>query len=214
MKPKALIVEDDDRIIETIGDVLFSLGHEYDWATNQHDARQMLRERPYDYVLLDLQIPAKPNRGGADKEFGGNLLCEIQEIKGRGKLPVVVMTAFSADCLDMTTELHANGATEFISKPFSTNGRTLAGVIRKVLAGRMLPPTSGNAAQKSAVPFAGGQMAFFPRHVELLGVKIISDRVTGQCMAVLDQLRRKDGRAGSCGCRPKRWPSRFRPPAA
>jgi len=85
MKPKALIVEDDDRIIGSIEDTLFSIGHEHDWATNQHDAQQMLQDGEYSYVLLDLQIPAKPNRGGADKEFGCNLLREIQHIKGRGR---------------------------------------------------------------------------------------------------------------------------------
>ena len=62
MKPKALVVEDDHRIIESIEDTLFSIGHEHDWATNQQDARRLLKEGEYDYVLLDLQIPAKPNR--------------------------------------------------------------------------------------------------------------------------------------------------------
>ena len=77
-----MVVEDDDRIIDTIEDTLFSIGHDHDRATNQYDAQQMLRECEYSYVLLDLQIPAKPNRGGADKEFGCNLLKNIQRIKG------------------------------------------------------------------------------------------------------------------------------------
>ena len=47
---------------------------------------------------------------------------------------VIVMTAYSSDCLDLTTELHAHGASEFIAKPFSNKGRTLASVIRKVLS--------------------------------------------------------------------------------
>lgn len=162
MKPKALIVEDDDRIIGSIEDTLFSIGHEHDWATNQHDAQQMLQDGDYSYVLLDLQIPAKPNRGGADKEFGCNLLKDIQQIKGRGRMPVIVMTAYSADCLDLTTELHAHGASESIAEPFSNKGRTLASVIRKALADQ--PAKVANAPEEtpSSLPslFAGGEMVF------------------------------------------------------
>ncbi len=196
--PKALIVEDDDRVIGSIEDTLFSIGHDHDWATNQHDARRMLTKNDYDYVLLDLEIPAKPNRGGADKEFGCNLLRDIQQIKGRRRTPVVVMTANSSDCLDLTTELYANGASEFIAKPFSNKGRTLANVIRKVLASPAPPPWAATRAsdtpQSAATCFAGGEMAFYPNRVTLLGITIISDRGTGQCMAVLEQLRRQDGR--------------------
>lgn len=196
MNPKALVVEDDDRIIESIEDTLFSIGHEHDWATNQHDARLRLKESEYDYVLLDLQIPAKPNRGGADKEFGCNLLRDIQRIKGRCRTPVIVMTAYSSDCLDLTTELHANGASEFIAKPFSNKGRTLASVIRKVLAERTprMSPPPGDTPPATAGSFAGGDLTFHPGHIELLGVRIISDRGTGQCMSILNLLRQKDGR--------------------
>ena len=196
VKLKALIVEDDDRIMGPIEDTLFSIGHEHDWATNQHDAQQMLRQCEYDYVLLDLQIPAKPNRGGADREFGCNLLRDIQRIKGRCRTPVIVMTAYSSDCLDLTTELHANGASEFIAKPFSNKGRTLASVIRKVLDDHTpkVPPPPNDPSQATPSPFAGGELTCYSSHVDLTGVTIISDRGTGQCMAVLDQLRQKDGR--------------------
>lgn len=46
MKPKALIVEDDDRIIDTIEDTLFSIGHEHDRVTNQYDAQELLKSSP------------------------------------------------------------------------------------------------------------------------------------------------------------------------
>jgi len=175
MKPRALVVEDDDRIVDSIEDALFSIGHDHEWVTNQHDAQQLLREGDYSYVLLDLQIPAKPNRGGANKEFGVNLLGDIQRIKGPSQLPVIVMTAYSADCLDLSTELFAGGASDFIAKPFLNEGRTLAKVIRKVLADheRHAPPDPPPGGR----PFAGGELTFFVDHVELCGVKIITDLV-------------------------------------
>lgn len=89
--------------------------------TNQHDAQEKLRDTEYTCVLLDLQILAKPNRGGADKEFGCNLLKNFQQIKGPGRIPVIVMTGYSADCFDLSTELSRNGAGDFIFKPFSNS---------------------------------------------------------------------------------------------
>ena len=40
MSVKALVVEDDHRMFEEVEDLLYSLGHEYIWATNLHDARK------------------------------------------------------------------------------------------------------------------------------------------------------------------------------
>jgi len=195
MKPKALIVEDDDRIIGSIEDTLFSIGHEHDWATNQHDAQQMLQDSDYSYVLLDLQIPAKPNRGGADKEFGCNLLRDIQHIKGRGRTPVIVMTAYSADCLDLSTELYANGASEFIAKPFSNKGRTLASVIRKVLDKQEPPlPTQPPPIDKpppTQIPFAGGELVFHADRITLCDVTVLVNSRAKQMRKILDELRRR-----------------------
>lgn len=192
MRPKALIVEDDDRIIESIEDTLFSIGHEHVWTTNQQDAREMLSQADYDYVLLDLQIPAKPNRGGAAREFGCNLLHDIQRIKGRGQIPVIVMTAYGADCLDLTTELYANGASEFIAKPFPSKGRTLASVIRQVLNHHTAPTALPVPKVGKPSSFHGGELVFYTNRAELLGVTIISDQGTGQSMAILKQLRQRD----------------------
>jgi hypothetical protein len=147
-------------------------------------------------LLLDLQIPAKPGRAGADIQFGRNLLCDIQRIKGPGRLPVIIMTGFAADCLDMTTELHANGANEFIAKPFPSKGRTLASVVEKVLSRRSVPDaieTEKSSAEPSTPKrFSGGELVFHPSRVELLGVTIIQHKGFGQGLAILKELRRKD----------------------
>lgn len=193
MKPKALVVEDDDRIIDSIEDALFSIGHDHEWATNQHDAQQMLKAADYSYVLLDLQIPAKPNRGGADKEFGVNLLADIQHIKGPHRLPVIVMTAHSADCLDLTTELFAGGASDFIAKPFSDKGRTLTKVIRKVLSDQeRKAPAAGGDILPVDKPFAGGELIFYADRIELCGVPIVTDARGGLLRNILDELKKRN----------------------
>ncbi|MFO0915205.1 MAG: response regulator [Pirellulales bacterium] len=198
MKPKALIVEDDERIMESIEDTLVSMDHEHDWVTNQHDARLRLRSSDCDYVLLNLEIPAKASRGEAHTEFGYNLLRDIARIKGKGTVPVIVMTANGWDGLNLAADLYANGASEFIAKPFPSKGRTLASVIRKVLESNTRTAASKIfAPQKSAfrdTAFRGGELVMHPTRADLAGVTIISDRGTGHCMAVLRQLCRIDSR--------------------
>lgn len=116
----------DPQVMDTIEDTLFSMGHEHLWVTNQQDARDALGRDHFHYVLLDLQIPAKPNRGGASKEFGINLLREISEHVATPRTPVIIMTAYISECLDMSTRLLSFGASEFYRQAVRQQG-TLAG---------------------------------------------------------------------------------------
>ena len=141
-KLRALVVEDDERVMPSIEDALFSLGHTHDWVTNQADAQTRLEGRVYQYVLLDLQIPARAGRGGASTEFGLNLLRGIRETQGPSAPPVIIMTAHGNACVDLTRSLMENGAREFIAKPFPERGRTLASVVRGVL-GEGAPAADG-----------------------------------------------------------------------
>ncbi len=190
-KHKALVVEDDPLVIDTLDAILFSIGHKYDWVTNQQDAQEKLKGN-YSYVLLDLQIPAKPNRGGADKEFGIHLLEHMQKVKGSRGLPVIMMTANHAACLDLASALTAKGVWDFVAKPFENKGRTLAQVIREVLAKKekAVKETAPQAAQEKC--FAGGELTLQVDRAELCGVKIITATKTGQTMLVLRQLSGKD----------------------
>ena len=192
MTTSALIVEDDPQVMETIEDTLCSFGHEHVWVTNQFDAREALRSQDFQYVLLDLQIPAKPKRGGASKEFGVNLLREIRHHRAADQLPVVIMTAYSADCLDLTTELIDNGASDFIAKPFHDKQRPLAKVIRKVLRSPRSRRTADHQQKPAEVqPFSGGEMVFHPTRVELCGVKICGDTKNGRIRKILDELSQR-----------------------
>lgn len=132
---RALVVEDDERVMPSVEDVLFSLGHEHEWVTNQADAQERFAATPFDYVLLDLQIPAKGGRGGASTDCGVNLLRWMRQQRNGGCPPVIIMTGQTGACVDLTRELTENGAREFIAKPFPDRGRTLASIVRKVLEG-------------------------------------------------------------------------------
>jgi DNA-binding response OmpR family regulator len=199
MTTKALVVEDNPQIIDAIDGPLASLRHEYRWVTNQADAFQALESEDFAYVLLDLEIPPRPGRGGGTKEYGENVLHEIQRLKGQGCVPVIIMSSHVAYALNRAVELREWGATEFIAKPFPTEGRTLASVIRKVLQDRSKP--NGSAPPGKSKPhagelnaFSGGELVFFEDRVELLGVKIITDRGAGTSLLVLRELSCRNGR--------------------
>lgn len=172
---KILVVEDDHKIkTEVIDEVLASLSYKNDWATNQQQAVEFLQNNGYDLVLLDLQIPARPGSSLANSEFGKHLLRQIREIKGHGNVPVVIMTGHHQDGLDMAADLVGMGVIDFISKPFPSKGRTLASVIEKTLqkyqkSKELQPPQPEGT-------FTGGEMVFYPNHIELCGLKILGSK--------------------------------------
>jgi CheY-like chemotaxis protein len=180
---KALVVEDDPTIVDMVEDVLFSLGHEFEVATNQQDAQQLLQSMAFDYVLLDLQIPAKANRGGADKQYGINCLKDIQRMKAPSPPPVIMMTAHLVDYANLSGELQRNGVRECITKPFSNAIRPLSDVIVGVLesAGSVSKPTKPARPTASVVKeqplkrrrFDGGQLVFESGRLKLCGVSIL-----------------------------------------
>ncbi|MDZ4847862.1 MAG: response regulator [Pirellulaceae bacterium] len=220
MTISALVVEDDLSIIPRIEDCLFSLGHECTCVTNQSDARNALSSKAFDYVLLDLQIPAKPHRGGADKQFGMNLLEEISQGRHRHSPPVIIMTAFLADGLNLSRKLSELGAADFIAKPFHEQVGTLAKVIFRVLSQRgggdtSAVRTNGQTTETDATAdppveptttissttdtlksqdgiLSGGQLELFDDRAELCGVKIISDRGGGQALSILRVLTARE----------------------
>jgi len=193
MKPKikALVVEDDLEIQEEIEDVLGLLGHDHDWAESQQEAHDLIERNHYDYVLADLEIPARPGRGFAKIEYGKKLIGQIQQIKGRGVIPVIVMTGHHKHGLNMVRELLGNGAMDFISKPFGdrTEGKSLPQVIQGVLEQhrKSFPPgvLPGDPPRK----FEGGVLAFYPDLIDLEGEMIVERGGPGHDWEVMDILR-------------------------
>jgi hypothetical protein len=45
------------------------------------------------------------------------------------------------------------------------------------------------AKPTAPVPFAGGEMVFYPDRVELCGVTVLGDTGSGQCRTILDVLK-------------------------
>ena len=112
-----LLVEDDETIVSTLKDFLYSEGFVADSTDSQSEAVKLLEKNEYDIALLDVSL----------KEGNGFSLCSA--IKSIKELPVIFLTA-SGDEFSVVTGLDL-GADDYIAKPFRP--RELVSRINSVL---------------------------------------------------------------------------------
>ncbi|KOX23071.1 transcriptional regulator [Saccharothrix sp. NRRL B-16348] len=117
-----LLVEDDERVRQTLGFALGDEGFAVTGAASGEDALDLLSTGRFDVVLLDLVLP------------GVNGLDVCRTLRARGDLPIIIVTA-RADAADVIAGLEA-GADDYVTKPLVAG--VLAARIRALLrrAGR------------------------------------------------------------------------------
>ena len=105
--PNILIVEDDININNLLCEVLTKSGYECEQAFSGTEAKLLLnmKENAYTLVLLDLMLP-----GASGEDV-------LKEIRKKGKLPVIVLTA--KDSIDDKIGVLTDGADDYITKPYS-----------------------------------------------------------------------------------------------
>lgn len=188
---RALIVEDDPRIMETVIDVVESLGHEHVTASCQDDARKVLNGQPYSYALLDLEIPVKQGRNFPRIENGINLLRELVNQYGK-QTPVIVMTAHGNDGPHQGVDCMKMGAADYIPKPFPVRGRTLDKAILEALehSGQAgVKASKGKRPSGPPRPFEGGCLSLFKRRVEICGVDVPMSQSMHKILKLLSEKR-------------------------
>ncbi len=99
-----LVVDDDQGMRETLSDIFSEMGHDTAVAGDGYDAIKLVRERPYDLVLIDIKMPGMN---------GVETFRRIKEV--RPGLKVVMMTAFALD--ELIEEARSLGAVEVLFKP-------------------------------------------------------------------------------------------------
>ncbi|MBF0395741.1 MAG: response regulator [Desulfobacterales bacterium] len=121
-KTIALVIEDEDSIIQVVSKKLRSLGHKYKIAKNQEEANNIIVEQQYsfDYILLDLKLPVDREDIDPDSSVGFNLLQQIRGKYSQEKLPIIIMTAYERN-ISSAVEAMKNGANDFVEKPFESN---------------------------------------------------------------------------------------------
>ena len=113
---RTLIVDDEQAIHRIIEAVLSSVGIGVDCASSGPQALQMIRERPYDVIVLDQHMPGMT---------GLEVMRDIQHIAP--ETPVIMLTAFYGP--ELARDAILAGARDCIPKPI--NNEKLIFLLRK-----------------------------------------------------------------------------------
>jgi len=107
-KRKALLVDDDEELVELIRDVLEADGRfDVRVANNGFDAGMMVKEYRPDIIVLDVMLP----------DINGKEVC--QRVRSDTNLDDVRIICISGMVeQDKITDLRASGANDFLQKPF------------------------------------------------------------------------------------------------
>ena len=124
MAKHVLVVDDETKIVEVVGDYLRSAGFSVTAAADAGDALASARARPPDLVVLDLGLP------------GLDGLDVARELRRTSPVPIVMLTARGEET-DRVLGLEL-GADDYIVKPFSP--RELVARVRAVLRRTDGPP--------------------------------------------------------------------------
>lgn len=107
-KRKALIVDDDEELVELIRDVLEADGRfEVRVANNGFDAGMMVKEYRPDILVLDVMLP----------DINGKEVCQrVREDASQEEVKIICISGMVEQ--DKVAELKEVGADEFLQKPF------------------------------------------------------------------------------------------------
>ena len=102
-----LIVDDNPKNIQLLGSVLKENGYSVEYALNGNDALQLVEDRDFDLVLLDVMMP----------EMDGFKVCKyLKKDNATKDIPIIFLTSQTeSESIVRGFEL---GAVDYISKPF------------------------------------------------------------------------------------------------
>ncbi len=104
-QPQILVVDDEERIREGCRIVLSELGFAVDLASDGAQGLQMIEERHFDIILLDLMMPAIS---------GFDVLARVRDL--HPDTVIIVITGYAT--IEHSIEAMKKGAFDFIPKPF------------------------------------------------------------------------------------------------
>jgi phosphate regulon transcriptional regulator PhoB len=122
MEPKIriLVVDDEQDISQLVTYNLKKEGYLVEEARTGEEALRMVRERPYQLIVLDLMLPG----------LSGMELCRIfKNDPQTGHIPIIMLTARTEE-IDKVTGLET-GADDYMTKPFSV--RELLARVKSVM---------------------------------------------------------------------------------
>jgi two-component system, OmpR family, catabolic regulation response regulator CreB len=138
MRPKLLLVEDDQPVAETILYALRTDGCDVSWVATGGEALEALDRDSFAILVLDVGLP----------DVNGFDLC--RSIRRRHTLPIVFLTARGEET-DRVVGLEIGGD-DYVTKPFSP--RELSARVRAIL--RRAPAAATAAASPAEAGGSGG----------------------------------------------------------
>jgi len=116
-----LLVDDEDKILKSLGRALRDAGHEVVDTNSARQAQRLLGERPFDVFVVDNVMPEKS---------GLELIREYAAAAGDGdRASIVMMTAHAT--VESAIEAMKLGAFDYLQKPFEID--ELLVVVRRAL---------------------------------------------------------------------------------
>ena len=103
---RLLLVDDEPRLLDSLSELLSSLGHRISTAATCRAALALLAEQPFDLVLLDLRLP----------DQGGHVVLE--HIRDRG-LDMGVVVVSGETGIDAAIGALKRGADDYVRKPYA-----------------------------------------------------------------------------------------------
>ena len=167
--PSILIIEDDQRIRESLATRLSERGHDVETVARAIDGVEQAVSGNFDVVVLDLGLP---DLDGTEA---------LRMIRAVSQVPVVVATARD-DESDIISVLDA-GADDYVIKPYSADH--LAARIRAVLR------RSGDAIEEDTITVAGLQLDLNAHEATLDGRDL---ELTARAFDLLAYLANRPGK--------------------
>jgi DNA-binding response OmpR family regulator len=119
MPPHVLLIDDDARLVDMLGEYLRSRGYLVDAAGDGESGLKSLRRSEFDAVILDVMMP------------GIDGLETCRRIRASSQIPVLMLTA-RGDDMDRIVGLEI-GADDYLPKPFNPREllARLAAILRR-----------------------------------------------------------------------------------
>ena len=148
-----LVVDDDPQIRRVMRVTLTQKGYEIDDATNGESALEKIRQRRFDLVLLDMNMPG----------MGGLETCET--IRRQSEIPVIMLTVRDTEA-DKIQALDA-GADDYVTKPFG-----MPELLARIRAALRRTPWAPGPAGTKTLSLGGTAIDFDTRQVVARGRRV------------------------------------------
>lgn len=104
-----LVVDDDEQVLNLICDILAQQDYNLTRASDGNDALNLIQEKNFDLILLDINLPGKS---------GFEIASTLNQDSNKNKTPILFITGYS-EKNDIVTAFEIGGF-DYVTKPINT----------------------------------------------------------------------------------------------